>query len=287
MRSSWIKWARAVKHQRVLARATREFRVVQAHEYVRTDNGGDWSDPLVRVHWRLRVKVPYPERWSLLLGDALTNLRAALDHAFWDAVIAHSGPPTRPNRVAFPITATAKSFRGVGDLKALVAPQVWEVVEAMQPFHGGDEAHTAPLEVLRWLSNVDKHRNVHVVGRTVFNTGPTLIKASTPTEVVDESRHEGATEDGTVVARLKFKRPEAGEPIDLAPTFAHIASIQVSEGPREYRSLAGAMQVTREDVLKVLSLFTDRLGADFPDHDGLELGEEHEAYAPEAGGLYR
>lgn len=140
---------------------------------------------------------------------------------------------------------------------------------------------------MRWLSNVDKHRKVHVVGRTVFDTGPTLIKASTPIEVVDESRHEGAAEDGTVVARLKFKRPEAGEPIDLAPTFAHIASIQISEGPREYRSLASAVQVTREDVLKVLSLFTDRLGVDFPDHDGLELGEEHEAYAPEAGGLYR
>ncbi len=56
MRSAWIKWARAMEHQKVLARATREFRTVDSYEYVRTDNNGDRDDPLVRVHWQLQVK---------------------------------------------------------------------------------------------------------------------------------------------------------------------------------------------------------------------------------------
>ena len=62
MGSAWIKWARAMEHQKVLARATREFRTVDSYEYVRTDNNGDRDDPLVRVHWQLQVKKPYPEQ---------------------------------------------------------------------------------------------------------------------------------------------------------------------------------------------------------------------------------
>jgi hypothetical protein len=82
MRSAWIKWARVVEHQRVLARAMRESSAVKSHEYVRVDNARDTEDPLVRVHWRLRILEPFPERWSVLLGDVLTNFRAAMDHTF-------------------------------------------------------------------------------------------------------------------------------------------------------------------------------------------------------------
>lgn len=46
--------------------------------------------------------------------------------------------------------------------------------------------------MLRWLCNVDKHRFVHVVGRTVFDPAPVLVEAAVPLEVVEERRHEGA-----------------------------------------------------------------------------------------------
>jgi hypothetical protein len=102
MRSAWIKWARGVEHQRVLARAMRESSAVKSHEYVRVDNARDADDPLVRVHWRLRILEPFPERWSVLLGDVLTNFRAAMDHTFWAAAVSHSGQPEKPQRVTFP-----------------------------------------------------------------------------------------------------------------------------------------------------------------------------------------
>lgn len=282
--SAWLKWARAVEHMRVLARSTREFGAVDSYEYVRTDNAADVDDPLVRMHWRIVVKAPYPDRWSVLLGDVLTNLRAALDHVFWLAVIAHSGPPAQPHQVAFPITTTTKSFaHQTARLAALVDPRIWETVEAMQPFHEGVQAHTSPLEVLRWLSNVDKHRAVHIVGRTVFDMGPTIVRSPTPLEVVDDWRLEGEAADGAVVARLKIRRPPASQEIDLMPTFAHIASIQISEEPVDFRSLPSAMDVMREHVLYTLVALTDRLGRAYPDTGDFELGEEHEAYATEFG----
>jgi hypothetical protein len=43
-----------------------------------------------------------------------------------------------------------------------------------------------PLESLRWLSNIDKHRAVHVVGRVAFDTGPIIVDGD-QYEVVEEN----------------------------------------------------------------------------------------------------
>jgi len=269
----------------VLARETREFVGLDSYEYVRIDNAADATDPLVRMHWQLRIKQSYPERWSVLIGDVLTNLRAALDHTLWEAVLTHSGPPAKPQQVQFPIATAADKFRQpTADLAPLVSPKVWELVESVQPFHAGAQAHTAPLEVLRWLSNVDKHRFVHVVGRTLVDLAPVLVGAAVPLEVVEQWRHEGAAADGTVVARLSIRRPPDGVPVDLRPTFAHLPTVQINDNPVEHRSLASAMDAMRDAVLQVLAFTTDLLGLAMPDPESLELGETHEAIAPEYGG---
>ena len=99
----------------------REFDSEDSYEYVRTDNAQDADDPLVSMDWRLVIKMPHPERWSVLIGDVLTNLRAALDHALWFAVHAHSGPPARPESIEFPIRTTEAKFKGKAkELSALV-----------------------------------------------------------------------------------------------------------------------------------------------------------------------
>jgi hypothetical protein len=95
MQPAWLKWARAVEHQRVLARGTREYLAANPYDYERCDNQADASDPLVRMHWRLAIRQPHPQQWSVVLGDIVANLRDALDQAMWAAVKAHSGPPVR------------------------------------------------------------------------------------------------------------------------------------------------------------------------------------------------
>src|SRR5438477_6755077 len=149
MESGWSKWARAVEHQRVLARRTREYLATDPYSYERCDNLGDATADLVRMHWRLNVRQVPPQQWSVLLGDAVANLRDALDHAMWAAVHAHSGPPGNPKQIEFPITADAATFQKVAKkLQPLVAADVWDMVERVQPFHGGQLAHTVPLGVL-------------------------------------------------------------------------------------------------------------------------------------------
>lgn len=228
MRSAWIKWARGVEHQRVLARAMREFSSTKSHEYVRVDNARDADDMLVKAHWRLRILEPFPECWSVLLGDVLTNFRAVLDHTFWAAAVSHSGQPDKPQRITFPIATKEKSFKdNAKDLQPLVPPAFWDFVEAIQPFHA-PRPHTVPLESLRWLSNVDKHRAVHVVGRVAFDAGPIIVDGD-QYEVVEEERFAGELKDNDVVARLKFKRPAQSGGIQPDP---HLRVLAIPPGQR-------------------------------------------------------
>jgi hypothetical protein len=285
LRSAWVKWARGVEHQKAFAREMREFDLDNSYEYAQWDNYRNLGDdPLVRFYWTLRVKKPYPERWSLLLGDVVTDFRAALDHAMYDAVLAHSGAPERPQDIEFPIYPTnAKGFRDrKRKLAPLIALEVWEMVEMIQPFHGGDVAHTSPLEILRWLSNVDKHRQVHVIGRTAVDVAPMEVSAEVPIEIVHQWRKEGEVQDGSVMGRLKFRRPETAQSIDVLPFLAFEASIQINDQPVEYRPLASAMEVIRAATLDILIAMAQLLDAPFP--EGLELGDGHDTHAADRGG---
>ena len=156
-------------------------------------------------------------------------------------------------------------------------------LEAVQPFHGGDQAHTAPLEVLRWLSNVDKHRAVHVVNCVAVGLGSLLLDSAPQVEVVDEYRKTGPVENGDVVARLKLRRAHGNAySLDLTPAFGFSMSIPISEHPEEHRSLHSAMDVIRDAVFDVLAALSTCVGAPVP--DGLDLGVEHDSVAEEFAG---
>jgi hypothetical protein len=235
MRSAWLKYARASEHQRYLARLGREFHAGgPTYRYERDDNSEDGTDDLVRVAWRVRVLRTYPERWGVVLGDVVGALRAALDHAMYAAVEAHSGSPDRPASIDFPITTKKPDFENARKrLAELVNARTWEIVDAVQPLHGEKVAHTAPLEILRWMSNVDKHRYLHIVGRAQVDLGAPLVESPMgELEVVEQEMLEGQAIDGATVGRVVFRRPATSGPVDVRPTFAHTPSVQICDHPR-------------------------------------------------------
>jgi len=273
-RSAWLKWARAVEHQRDLGRAVTTYRAAQPFEYLRTDNMDDADDPLVRVHWRFHLIEPHPERWSVLLGDFLANLRDALDHALWDAVNHHSGPPAKPTLIHFPICVTENAFTKVAQkMEPLVAPEVWDVIRRVQPFHLSEHAHKNPLAALHWLSNRDKHRALHILARIHLDLTQDLVSSSQPIHIVEHQVHEGPIEDRTVLVRIKFERPSGARQIDLQPIFAHGETLQISDDPRpENRTLASTLQELAKAVLEVLFSLDHVMGQQ-TDLDSLHLGE--------------
>lgn len=143
--------------------------------YAETDAWGD-LDPLTlersmdvdgRVHdFRVRIS-PRPDtwRWAMLLGDALHNLRCALDHIVYAMAIAHTGddPPNDDRHLAFPLAPDAEQFaKSKWRLRSL-RPEAQLAIEKVQPYNRLRLGRTfAPLWWLGQLDDVDKHRAAHV-----------------------------------------------------------------------------------------------------------------------------
>ena len=100
---------------------------------------------------------PVPVRVGLVLGDAIHNLRAALDHTIWQLVLLHGEQPDTGNQ--FPIFTyppTKSLDKWERNVRGITGPDL-ALIEYVQP-HRRDDPSTHPLTVLSDLSNTDKHR---------------------------------------------------------------------------------------------------------------------------------
>ncbi len=102
--------------------------------------------------------------WGLMIGDAIHNMRCALDHLWWQLAIDHLGrKPTEDEarEIMFPILThlTPEAFRDHRYLKH-VCPEAAEKAERFQRYDAGED-QILLLTVLATLSNRDKHREIH------------------------------------------------------------------------------------------------------------------------------
>src|SRR5262249_4018917 len=97
------KIERAKKHIRDLDSAIQSFRDTDPYG-VRTENDSQTGQIIQRIQVRSQV----PSTLSLLIGDAVHNLRSALDHLAWQLVEANGDTPT--TKTAFPIYKTLAKY---------------------------------------------------------------------------------------------------------------------------------------------------------------------------------
>jgi hypothetical protein len=137
-----------------------------------------WHDGHVRV-----IRDP-PLRLATILGDAIQNARASLDHLIVQLVIANGEKPIRPN--AFPIHKDVRAFiNGVGRYgrnprRTRYSPlrgvdrESWALIERLQPYMRRERAEVHPLAVLNELSRIDKHEILHAVALSLAPEVPDL-----------------------------------------------------------------------------------------------------------------
>ena len=110
---------------------------------------------------------PVPQRFSVLAGEVLYNLRSALDHVAYRLVEIAGNTPTY--RTAFPIvtedpdSSSQEATRFHAAVDGMSA-RAQAVLRALQPHTDPDvpvEMH--PLVVLRNLCNRDKHRHLNLL----------------------------------------------------------------------------------------------------------------------------
>lgn len=117
---------------------------------------GTKKDPETRkpVHYLSSVRVP-PTSAAAITGDAIQNLRSALDHLVHHLIQVGTGQPGPFRHSEFPIFDSATDYYAKKDPKLKGArPGAVEAVDALEPYKGGNDT----LWQIHALNLVDKHR---------------------------------------------------------------------------------------------------------------------------------
>jgi hypothetical protein len=147
-----------------------------SHEYLKSDKLGITSDfesepgfYLVRAF----VHEAPPKSYSVLVGEMLYHLRSVLDYVAWQLTEDAGETPTEDTE--FIIWTRPTGFGELGDPKSANFKRIGkmrqehqEIIRNEQPFQlkfGSIEDD--PLSWLYYLSNIDRHRFLHVVTTTV------------------------------------------------------------------------------------------------------------------------
>lgn len=123
------------------------------------------------VHRRFRVTriERIPEGVSLLIGDSVFNMRAALDHLAFALATAHmnaSGSAMTKRQESsseFPVFSAGPMDKSEETKKiGCVAPGAKVAIKLLQPHHRGSAFRDDPLWQIHELNRIDKHRKLTV-----------------------------------------------------------------------------------------------------------------------------
>lgn len=158
---AWEKVERAREHTHALEQL--------AEAFVKRRPNQIFFDKHTELPWvQLRIAVePPPLRIATVAGDAIQNLRAALDHLVWQVVLSEGEQPGR--HTCFPIYVSEFEFEKKvrkppegrrGPLHGIdPSGDKWAIIEGFQPYHSARPL-VDPLATIAALSNADKHRTL-------------------------------------------------------------------------------------------------------------------------------
>lgn len=109
--------------------------------------------------WRFQIAKPIPVVWDVLVGEAIHNLRSALDNSVY--ALAVDNGHSSPHGTGFPIFDDAADFAKYGASRIKkVGPGPRAFIEGLQPYPDRNPARSHLITLNRY-SNWDKHRLVH------------------------------------------------------------------------------------------------------------------------------
>jgi hypothetical protein len=153
------KMTRAKEHLDWLDEAITKFNEVKPMPYGMSSKGDPKGAQRI---YRLVIQTPIPVEWGVVFGEAIHDMRSALDHSIYQLVIDET-KRVRKKGTGFPVFTDPDAFRrhgapqlrGVGD-----GPRTF--VEKLQPYrHRRKRQDCLALLTLHTFWNQDKHRLVH------------------------------------------------------------------------------------------------------------------------------
>ncbi|MGO9339479.1 MAG: hypothetical protein ACLPY1_18425 [Terracidiphilus sp.] len=179
--SARLKIERAKKHINDLQVAANLFAKAHPH-YISVEIDSDTGHNFLRI----APADPFPDEFLPILGDALHNLRSALDHAWVQSVFVpsdHTKFPFRKTREDLEATVNGLKDNATKEVKNLI-------VNVIQPYFGGDG------EILHHLHDLDiKDKHGLLIAHRQF----TMISGITLRDLKDEGNKEWALGDWAVI----------------------------------------------------------------------------------------
>ncbi len=113
----------------------------------------------------LSVCDPVPLSVSIVAGDAISNIRSALDHLAYQLVRVGTGKPGPFPEVSFPIVDAPSKLESAikGKVKGARKDAI-EAIRTVKPYKGGNDT----LWYLHKLNIIDKHRLLVAAGSNAF-----------------------------------------------------------------------------------------------------------------------
>ena len=201
------KLARSQEHAQAVKNEVQSW--FDRHPYsVTKDTNADCT----RYSLFLRVNEPPTlQRWTLIIGDCIHNLRCALDYLVYAVAVfeAKCEPPPFERALAFPITDSRKDFEDAVARKSLgsISDPVIAVFESLQPYNRPHPTLPPLLKILRSFNNADKHRLIKLVYGAV-GSGEVGFSGNSPTgSTWTPFVNTGELQDGTEVHAMICDRP--------------------------------------------------------------------------------
>lgn len=196
-----LKLDRAYEHIETVDRAIERFVNRNPHESV----AKIYAEAREYRVW-MKVRDTPPLWLSTVIGDAVHNLRSALDHLVYELIRANGNTPG--GSAAYPIftkdPADPEGDKRTRDrwkamTKGLHADDLAKI-ESTQPYKGGDAFSWRELLMLNRLSNWDKHNALNLTSSILVDSVFT-VRGNADCAIGQIETTNGPFEHGTVIAR--------------------------------------------------------------------------------------
>lgn len=227
----------------------------QVREFLKAETRRISEEPNFETGQQVRklIDPPKPPRdLSLLIGDYVYNLRAALDYLAWQLARLNRPAHEPPKQTHFPIYVK-KTQRARQDFKNAVRglhPSHRRVIANEQPFKRGDLAEQQPLWILNRLRNLDSHRQVHTFTVDIDRLAEVETTVQSVEIVPEREPSPGETREQYVVGLTLGVRSEEQGEFPLAIAFDEAGE------PFHLQEVVPLLERVRADVDRVIGLFS-------------------------------
>jgi hypothetical protein len=206
----------------------------------------EYEAHLQAVHIRVASAPEIPFHWSLLIGDAVHNLRCALDYVAYK-LVALNNYETPVRLTQFPIVDRPEDLAKATKTFTRLTPGQRACVEWHQPY---SNPLNSPLATLRDVSNADKHRAV--LDRFLIPAPDASLRVWPRQDCTDITPFDywpRSLKPGAYLARFNIRitgpNPEVDVEFDLPPWIAGGEIAGDIEGELDLMALK-VVQVVRE-----------------------------------------